>query len=193
MPMLHKLSVKLSELLVQAGMNPEFKAHYAYGAECTLGTAIVLIVLFLYAIIAKQCLYMLVYIIAWLPLRVFVGGAHAHTHIGCNLTSIGLGILSVAFTEYLHKIPIYIMLPITAVCYIVFFIVAPVIHKNHPVSDERIKRMRRFARIYSAVIGIVLCLCCIIHTKYRVPVFMAYLTTAISAVIGYFSKSRLKT
>lgn len=190
--MIHKLSVKLSELLVQAGMDSGLKAHYAYGAECTMGTSLVLIILFLYAIIAKQGMYMLIYIVSWLPLRVFVGGAHAHTHIGCNLTSIGLGILSVAFTEYLYKIPIYAIIPITALCCLIFYIVAPVIHKNHPVSKERILKMRSFARVYSAVIGVLLCICCAIHTKYFVPIFMAYFTTAASAVIGYFSKSRLK-
>ena len=190
--MLNKISVKLSDILVQSGADPAMKDIYAYGAECTLGTAFVLLVLLLYSVLAKQFLLMLVYIVAWLPLRIFVGGAHAHTHIGCNLTSVGLGILSVVFTEFLYKLPICVFIPIAALCWLVFYTVAPVIHKNHPVSETRMSKMRRFARVYSTIIGILLCILCIAHTVFFVPVFMAYFTTAVSAIIGFYSKNRLR-
>ena len=188
-----KLSVIMANMLVRNGADPELEEVYAYGIECTLSTLLILVLLMTAGFILRKPVHMLVFIAAWLPLRMLVGGAHANTHWMCTLVSVGLGTVSVWLSDYISRIPATAVIAIAVCCYAVFFFTAPVVHKNHPISQRRFIKTRIIARIYAAVECAVIIILALIPSPMAAPAFMGFFTTAVLAIIGWFSKNTDKT
>ena len=188
-----KLSVIIANMLVRNGADPEMEEVYAYGIECTLSTLLILALLMAAGFILRKPVHMLIFIAAWLPLRMLVGGAHANTHWMCTLVSVGLGTVSVWLSDYISRIPATAVIAIAVCCYAVFFLTAPVVHKNHPISQQRYRKTRIIARIYAAVECAVIIILALIPSPMAAPAFMGFFTTAVLAIIGWFSKNTDKT
>ena len=188
-----KLSVIMANMLVRNGADPEMEEVYAYGIECTLSTLFILVLLMISGFILRKPVHMLIFIAAWLPLRMLVGGAHANTHWMCTLVSVGLGTVSVWLSDYISRIPATAVIAIAVCCYAVFFFTAPVVHKNHPISQRRFIKTRIIARIYAAVECAVIIILALIPSPMAAPAFMGFFTTAVLAIIGWFSKDTDKT
>jgi accessory gene regulator B len=185
---LNRLAGIIANRLVQNGADPELEDVYAYGIECTLSTLLILALLIVAGFILHKPIHMLVFIAAWLPLRMLVGGAHANTHWMCTLISVGLGTISVWLSDYISRIPVAVMIALSICCYVVFFFTAPVVHKNHPISQKRYRKARIIARIYAAVECAVIIVLALIRSPMAAPAFMGFFTTAVLAVIGWLSK-----
>ncbi len=181
-----RLSLALARWLVKHGADASSEAAYAYGAECTLSTLLILALLLVIGAVMGKIVFMLVFIAAWLPLRIFVGGAHASTHLVCTLVSVGIGAASVWATDFINSAPQYITIPIAAIFYVVFFIYAPSVHKNHPISEARRAKMRLVSRIYGAAECAVTAALTLFGSKMFAPAFMGYASTGILFVIGIF-------
>lgn len=188
-----KLSVIMANMLVRNGADPEMKEVYAYGIECTLSTLLILALLMAAGFILRKPVHMLVFIAAWLPLRMLVGGAHANTHWACTLVSVGLGTVSVWLSDYINMIPAAAIIAVSVCCYAVFFLTAPVVHKNHPISQKRYRKTRIIARIYAAVECAVIIVLVIMRSMLTAPTFMGFFTTAVLAIFGWFSKETDKS
>ena len=186
---MNRLAGIIANRLVQNGADPEMEEVYAYGIECTLSTLLILALLIVAGFILHKPIHMLVFIAAWLPLRMLVGGAHANTHWMCTLISVGLGTISVWLSDYINKIPIAVLIGVSICCYAVFFLTAPVIHKNHSISMRRYRKTRIIARIYAAVECTVIIILALIGSRMTAPAFMGFFTTAVLASIGLFSKN----
>ena len=191
--MLKSISLKIARYFVKYGADPEMEEVYAYGIECTLSTVLILALLIVAGFILRKPVHMLVFILAWLPLRMLVGGAHANKHWACTLVSVGLGALSVWLSDYIDMIPNAGVILIAICCYAVFFITAPVVHKNHPISQKRYRKTRVIARVYAAVECAVIIVLALIRSPMAAPAFMGFFTTAVLAVIGWFSKDTDKS
>lgn len=188
-----KLSKMLADKLVQNGANAEIEDVYAYGIECTLSTLLIVILQIAAGLVLGKPLQMLVFILAWLPLRMIVGGAHATTHFACTLVSVGLGVLSVLRSEYIIKAQLLLLIILLLIGYCVLFFAAPVIHKNHPISQKRFYKTRTIARVYAAVEFAAIIALMLLKSTMAMPAFMGYLSTAIFLLIGWFSKNTDKT
>lgn len=191
--MMKSISNSIAKLLVKNGADPELEEVYAYGIECTLSTLLILALLMTAGFILRKPLQMLVFILAWLPLRMLVGGAHANTHWMCTLISVGLGTVSVWLSDYINIIPAAVLIGISICCYVIFFLTAPVVHKNHPISERRYRKTRIIARIYAAVECAVIIILALIGSRMTAPVFMGFFTTAVLSFIGWFSKNTDRT
>ena len=189
MSMIKKMAVNAARGLVKNGADPEMEGGYAYGIECTLSTMLILALLMAAGFILRKPVHMLVFIAAWLPLRMLVGGAHANTHWECTIISVGLGTVSVWLSDYISRIPVAVMIALSICCYVVFFFTAPVVHKNHPISQKRYRKTRIIARIYTAVECAVIIVLALIRSPMATPAFMGFFTTAVLASIGLFSKN----
>ena len=191
--MLHKISLNLSEKLVMLGADKSKTAVYAYGLECLLSTAIILVILILGGLLLRRTMDVLIYIAFWVPLRILVGGLHANSHLTCTILSVGLGIAAALFSDFVGALPVLIPIALILICYVEFFMIAPVVHKNHPMSKHRRMIMGRAAKIFTAAeggIAIALALC---NSALFPAAFMGYFCTALLAAIGYFSKNTIKS
>ena len=190
--MLHKLSLYLSQKLVDLGAEKSKLAVYAYGMECLLSTAIILIIQFVAGALLGHVFEVLLFTVFWLPLRIMTGGFHANTHLWCTVISVGLCIVSVVITDYVSMIPNWVVFAVTPFSYVFIFAVAPIIHKNHPVSNSHRIRMRTAARVMETIEMLLIVLFYIISCKAKAVAFMGFFSTAVLAVIGYFSKNTIK-
>ncbi len=191
--MLRRISLNLSKRLVALGADKSKTAIYAYGLECLLSTAIILLIQFLGGIMFGCTLGVLIFTAFWLPLRILTGGFHANTHIGCTIISVGLCIFSVTLTDYINRIPAWAIATTMIFSYYFVFSVAPVVHKNHPISTPHRLKMRRVARVFATIEMLLIGLLYYIGYKSKSAAFMGFFSTAVLAVIGYFSKNTVKT
>lgn len=187
-----RISHNLAKKLVDGGADPKLERVYAYGIEGTLTTGMILLVLLTAGLLLGKLLHMLVFIAAWLPLRILVGGIHANTHLVCTIISVTLGIISVSLTKQLNALPFYVIGITTAICYGFFFALSPVVHKNHPISDAHRRKMRLVARVFAFAE----CGCIVTLAYFKVeamaPALMACAATAVMEVMGYFNKNTIK-
>lgn len=188
-----KLSFFIAQKLIDKSGTENSVPVIAYGIECTLSTLLIIALLLTAGFVLRKPLDMLVYIAAWLLLRIIVGGAHANSHWMCTLISVGLGTISVLLSDYINKVPVAAVICIAVCCYAVFFLTAPVVHKNHPISMRRYRKTRIIARIYAAVECTVIIILALIGSRMTAPAFMGFFTTAVLAVIGWFSKNTDRT
>lgn len=187
-----ELAERMAAFLVRNGANAKMEQAYSYGIECGLSTSLILALLIVAGFLLQKPAAMLVYIIAWLPLRMLVGGAHANAHWSCTIMSVLLGTTSVLLSGIISQLPLYIVIPAILFCFVVFFLTAPIVHKNHPISTARRKKARLAACILAAVEGTVVGLLAFRFSPMLVPAFMGYFITAALAVLGYFGKNTLK-
>lgn len=191
--MIKIISTKAARFFVNYGADPRMEDVYAYGIECTISTVLILALLTVSGFILRNSIHMLVFISAWLPLRMLVGGAHANTHWACTLVSVGLGTISVWLSDYINKMPAAVIIVIGVCCYAVLFFTAPVVHKNHPISQRRYRKTRIHARVYAAFECAGIIVLTLIHSPMAAPAFMGCFTTAVLAILGWFSKNTDKS
>ena len=191
--MIRSLSNRVADLLINIGGDSKMREVYAYGCEGILSTGLILALLITAGFILGKPLQMLVFILAWLPLRMIVGGAHANSHWACTLVSVGLGTVSVRLSDHINKTPAAVMIVLSLCCYAVFFFTAPVVHKNHPISERRYKKARMIARIYAAVLIAIVIALALIGTEITASVFMGVFTTSVLSLLGWFSKNTIRS
>lgn len=189
---INSISKTIAKKLVDGGADPKLEKIYAYGIEGILTTGIILLILFTAGLLLGKLPHMIVFIVAWLPLRILVGGIHANTHLMCTIISVALGIISVLLTKQLNAIPFYAIAITAAVCYIIFFTLSPVVHKNHPISNAHRRKMRVAARVFA----VIECGCIVALAYFKLeamaPALMACALTAVMEVMGWLSKDAIR-
>lgn len=145
--MIEKLSIKWVDWLMQNGADPENRDVLEYGAECAISELVANVVVFLFAFLLHSTLEMLVWQLFWLPLRLCIGGYHSpRNHLTCIIISTGLAIGCVLLAPLVISIEWFIW-PVLVICGIIVFVVAPVLHPNHPISENRKSKMKRNGRV----------------------------------------------
>lgn len=190
--MLNRIAHKLSKHLIEKGADEKSEAVYAYAIEALLSTTIILILLIVAGLIIGKLLPMLVYIAVWLPMRIFVGGAHAKTHVLCTISSVGLGVIALLLQDYINMIPAYVVYALMVVSYVVIWLLAPVVHKNHPISHSHRRKMQVVARILGAIYCVGIAVLAYFKSEYMAAAFFGCFSTVIMAIVGYVSKDSLK-
>ena len=145
----------VNEILENADQLYDFdesqKEIVQYGIQGLLeiGSNILLSVLILYQMhmIPEGIVFFLVFI----PVRMFSGGYHMDTYIGCLLFSVItlVGILKVA--EFLSFNQVVLFLGVVLMAAIIWKL-APVIHPNNPISLERQELMNKLAILFATLL-----------------------------------------
>lgn len=144
--MLERLANKWADLLIAKGADSENKEVYAYALESILSNTLSYGILIILAAFLNLVPQMLLFFLFWIPLRSNLGGIHASSQGMCLFLSALFGVGSVLMAVYF--IPNIIIIVISlAVCILITFMIAPVVHPNHPVSDERLKHVKKIVRI----------------------------------------------
>ena len=144
---------KVTESLINNGtINRADFELYRFGFE--VGFAIIANILTTLAIgfLFSMPLESLLFLVAFIPLRSYVGGFHTSNHFRCYWLSI-LAVVAVLFAVR-FVVSIYnplVLIVISSICAIVMFILVPVQDANRPLEDIEIRVYGRRARI---VIGI---------------------------------------
>lgn len=137
----------------------EYEEVYAYGIEILLSTILNFIVAFIIALISHEFVACLINLTAFVTIRIYAGGYHADTHLGCMTTLIGVLLIFIFVTKFISLELIMILSPILLIISaVIIFKYAPVEHPNKPLSDKKKLKLRRKALI-SLSIWILFCIC----------------------------------
>ncbi len=148
--MIKSLSKKIAHFFCAKGIvsKDEIDA-YAYGYEILIMSAINWGIIFLMMIATRYYIETIFYVITVVLMRHHAGGYHAETHLMCGIMSIASYlaiILIVMFVPaFLENI---ILLTTLLVSLLIIVKLAPVSHKNNPVSIG----LRRKHRVYSLIL-----------------------------------------
>ena len=149
------ISKKITEKLIAKGIIEERRYNadvYEYGIELILGDLINYILILVTSIVLKQDVYIpLLYLICFVSVRIFSGGFHAATHVGCSIFMIVFYLIfTLMYNLTLHMKILWVALFIV-LSYLPIVLFAPVRNKNRYVSEKkaRINRIRAIC-LYSA-------------------------------------------
>ena len=183
---MNKIANYLARKLVSNGASAENEEIYAYALECLLNTAFIFSIILILGIIFQRFMITLFWIAFFLPIRHHSGGLHASNHIGCVIFSVSIGTFCMFASPWLSSYDWIIYVGLAASIAIVFAF-APVIHSNHPLSEEKIQKTKKAARI---IIIIETALVLLIHIFWdnALPfaALLGILSSTISTLIGYF-------
>ncbi len=185
---MNKLANRLAEKLVNNGADLENVEIYAYAIECLLNTTFIFSILLILGAIFSRFLITLFWIIFFLPIRHHSGGLHASNHIGCVIFSVSIGTLCMFAASWLSSYDwiIYVGLVLSIA---IIFAFAPVIHSNHPLSEEKIQRTKKAARIIILIeTALVLIMHFLMDNALPFAALLGILSSTISTLIGHFHK-----
>ena len=152
--MIKALCRKLTALWCQQGIISESSAEiYGYGLELLVSTATNFAGIVFISFLVRKPLYWIPYLLSFIPCRMFGGGYHAKTHLGCTLftATLYLGAVICAAVIPLSWIPaMCIAIPVLAL--VLLFLFAPVAAENKPLTASEHKLYRRITLVLGTVI-----------------------------------------
>lgn len=120
----------------------EDRELYAYGLNQGITIILNMITTLCIGLLFGCIVELLVFMVAYIPLRSFAGGYHSKTPLRCYLSSIVmLIIVSVAIQYVTLKIWVYYI--IVAVSVMIIAVLAPVEDRNKPLDDIEMKVYKR--------------------------------------------------
>lgn len=150
--MLSKMALQLSGALAGRGIiDSEDIVVYSYGLELMLSTAVNILLVIIISLLLHQPLSWLFFLLPFIPLRITAGGYHAKTHLGCCLTFAG-AYLILLLTGILTAglVSPFILLGVSAACFVIVLLLSPVPSSNKPLDDQQKRQNRRRSLILSA-------------------------------------------
>lgn len=179
------ISAKSTYLLINKNIIGKEKENiFIYGFELLFSTIVTMFSILIIALILNDFLIGIFFLTFFMPIRLFVGGAHAKTYIGCFVFSnvLFLLICGVAHMHFNQK---------AKIIFLIFFLInifyiwmhAPIIKNRQNVCPNKVKRNRGKAKkilCIEVVIVLVLFICTENDIFYNVAVFT---TTLVSCMM----------
>ena len=152
--MIRKFSEEIIDLLMlHAGVKND-RDVYIYGLECFISELIGNLCLFIFAAFLGKLDEMLIWIISFLAIRTQLGGYHCSSHFRCLLFSTLLGIVGMFLNTVWFHFPI-ITFTIIFFCFLFIRKYAPIVHKNHPLSESQKRHSKKYGIINFCAISFI--------------------------------------
>lgn len=136
-----------------------------YGIEITLMTLTQILSVIILSVLFSDIFYAFIYLLFYIPIRIYSGGYHASTHLGCffitNLLFLNiLLIINFIPNQNYKNISIIVIL----ICFPIIFFFTPIINPNNPVNFSKRLKYKFISRIYILVESIIIILMSFIPT-----------------------------
>lgn len=147
MSLYHCADFCAEKLIQHTNIPSSHKPVFRYGIELTISTlSSILSVLFL-SLLLNATIETIVFLIAYMSLRIWSGGYHAKTYARCFLSTNLTYLAVLAFARILPALKsVWPSLILLFAANTVIFLWAPVRNEHHPLSKERYRRNKRIAR-----------------------------------------------
>lgn len=147
--MLQNCAAYLTDTLYQhCKLLPERRPIYQYGFELIISTLCSFCSILLLSILLGDVFSAILFLGIFFFLRLCSGGYHAPTYARCfiltNAVYLSVYFVSRFFLAYQWGIPAVV---ITVLSGIVIFVFAPIRNKKHPISEGRLYKNKRIARV----------------------------------------------
>lgn len=134
----------------------EKRDFYRYGAESLLLNLSIVIIALIITFITNTWMHFLIFMLMFVPLRIYAGGYHAKTSRVCMITSTVLYIVTVGIIKFIPELyKSKVALIAIADIVILIFIKAPIINKNNILDKKSFKRNRIISRILISLDSII--------------------------------------
>jgi accessory gene regulator B len=150
--MLQKVALNLTDHLQKMDIvSEEDREIYIYGFEAMLSTLLNTLIILAIGIFTGLIPETIVFLIAFAILRVYCGGYHAKTHLGCILTfALFYGLAMTILTFFPLRYAGLFSTIIGAASVLFIFKYAPIEHKNRTFEGNEYKNFRMMSRILAA-------------------------------------------
>ena len=168
---------------------------YEYSFEILLSTLLNLLAVVVIAFISGTALFTFLYLMGFIPLRLFAGGYHAKNHLRCFAILIiaYLAFLAIAFffpVEYM----LAVIIPSIILSIVIVFFLAPSEDKNNPISSENLIRLKRKSRIvifgYAVIVSILLAT--VPDKSISLSIALGFFTVSLSLLANHIKCKRSK-
>lgn len=186
------LVMRTMDFLVSCGaIKQEDISIYQYGLEVLYLSMLEVMSILLLAVWVGNFFETLLYFAVFIPMRLFAGGYHANTRLGCYFVSLGVyGVFSVvvafATLSYLEVV-LFAM-----VALVIIWRYAPVVHKNRSVSYEAFVRARNISRKLAMADLLIILVSGYIFIQVAFIIALGFLSEAISIVFFIITRSEEK-
>ncbi len=147
--MVQQIANNLTDLLLKKEIvKEEDKEIYTYGLEALLSTVINTILVLIFGLLTGMLLETLAFLISFAILRVYCGGYHAKTHVGCILMFAGIyGFAMLVLTIMPAQYQGIFSMVAGGLSLLIILLYAPIEHKNRPFVGNEYKTFRMLSRI----------------------------------------------
>ena len=181
--MISKLSVFFSEGIgLRLNSSDNEKMVYAYSIEVLLSLLINLLILSTFSYIFDKKLQLLIFIIFFSSLRMYAGGYHAKTHIGCFAASLSAFVMTIMSGTYLTRYGEIILILGGMFSILMVFRFAPVDTENKPLSKNERKKYRTISRAIVLILSLAAALLYLTRAKTGYLYINAILAMVIESV-----------
>lgn len=186
------LVMRTTDFLVSCGaIKQEDISIYQYGLEVLYLSMLEVMSILLLAVWVGNFFETLLYFAVFIPMRLFAGGYHANTRLGCFFVSLGVyGAFSmvVAFATISY---LWLVL-LVMVALVIIWRYAPIVHKNHNVSCEAFVRARNISRNLAMIDLLIILVSGYIFIQVAFIIALGFLSEAISIVFFIITRSEEK-
>lgn len=122
----------------------EDREIYVYGLQLIISTIIGITLILVLGLIINKLFYSIIFLISFIPIRMYSGGYHASSYVKCNLTLISLYLVTMSAVIYTPSV--YVIKISTIMVIITIYIVlkyAPVDNENKKLTENRKKINKR--------------------------------------------------
>ena len=128
---------------------------YKYGFEVLIAFIVNIAIVLSIGLLFNKIFYSIAFLICYCPIRQFAGGYHANNYTKCLLIFILIFILTINTSSnvdsQIYTLMIFI---ISTLSYTGIFILAPIEHRNNPLTLREIKKYKKISRILAGVVYI---------------------------------------
>lgn len=150
--MIHSVALVIADFLFSKDViTEEEKEVCAYGMELIISGIISVALVIIIGLITGSIWYAVVYNIMMIVIRLYTGGYHADTHVGCNVCYCGtymISLLMLRIQMYVRGTIITWLIALAG--YLIIVLNAPLEHHNKKLTMEQKEKYM----IVSAVLGI---------------------------------------
>lgn len=183
-----KIALSISKTLSESNIiKKEDVAVYKYGILLCLTTVLEIGIILILSLFIGNFIKTIVFLLAFLPIRVYAGGFHADTKLRCFFVLLGVYTLfTILSMNSDHAIYQYMMILIPISNIICVYLWSPLIHVNKNSSENEKKKFRNISLFLSTIEGMIVLLFGVLHISnwLSISILLGLLTALLSLVAG---------
>lgn len=155
--MISKIALNIADSFVSKNIiREEMRDVCIYGLDLMISGIINVAVVLITGALIGKFLLAIVFMAILIPLRMFTGGYHADTHIGCNVVCIVTFILSILLLGLIQKHTLEtVTWGLLCVCIIIIAKFSPIENPNKKVTSEQKIRYKHISVSMCSVLSVV--------------------------------------
>ncbi len=183
--MFTRFSDMVTSLFIKSSViQEEDKDLYQYGVEQICNIILNILTTFIIGALYGMIPEILIFMFAYIPLRIYAGGFHAKTPFRCYLCSVVITVIAISVMKFI-EIPYFICIIATVASSTVILKAAPIEDKNKPLdSVEKIVFKKRTVLIWLAEIILLFLFSILKMDLFVVPISLSMLLEGIMVILG---------